>query len=175
MKLITISVLLLTLTGCTATIIDRDFEAEEAEFIKKNGEAAKDPFFAPSTPDNVLAAKDDGVIITVFKKAQSTQEHLKLQDWQAVLRNDNKYPVCVITFWKLMDFALVTDYADFTLVPALTTVTNYAELKQQIWDISGTRFSLPPSGYIEKMIVRSPKPGVKRGYECVFESDVVEM
>ena len=166
-----ILVLALLATGCaTNKIVDRDFEKEEKAFIKQHGEKAKDPMFSPATPDLIKAGEEDRVRITLYKGTSTvTQDHLELQNWYAIVKNYGSESKCVGVHWKLMDFEMITDYPDFTLLKPGQEIKNYATFKQQLWNLDGTRFALPPSGYIEKMIVVDPDN--KKG--CVFNSDTV--
>jgi hypothetical protein len=176
MKKLVIVSLMLSVVGC-ATVIDRDFEAEERAYIKKYGEmAAKDPLYQASTPEHVLAADEDGVRVSIHKGVtEIIYRGMPLQEWYAVLVNDNDYPVCVQTQWKLMDFELVTDYPEAILVQANTSIPNYAKLKQTIWNIDGTEFALPPSGYVQSLGVREPKQGGKAGEECMFYDEMEDI
>ena len=158
-------------TGCATTkIVDRDFEKEEKEFIKKNGVAAKDPQFSPATPDLIKAGEEDDVRVTLYKGTSTkTKDNIELQNWYAIVKTYGSDPKCVGIHWKLMDFEMITDYPDFTLLKPKQEIKNYATFKQQVWSLDGTRFALPPSGYIEKMIVVDPDE--KKG--CVFNSETV--
>lgn len=173
MKKVLLSCIILGMTGC-ATVVDRDFEKEEAEFIKAHGKPADDPFYAPSTPDDVLAGKEDGVRITLHKIRPTVREGLSLQNWTAVLTNTNDEPKCVATIWKLMDFEMETPYPESTYIGANEQKIDYAFMRQVVWDIEGTKFALPPSGYIEKLFVVDPKKDAKPGEECLFEPEVQE-
>ncbi|MEM2159433.1 MAG: hypothetical protein QXN55_00575 [Candidatus Nitrosotenuis sp.] len=180
-KLLLILPFLLILVSCAHTVVDRDFEKEEAEYIKKYGVAAKDPFYAPPTPDHIMAGEKDDVRITIHKGTptmhdSNDSEHSKieLQNWFAVLTNDSEKPVCVMTEWKLMDFELISDYPGFVYMSPNSQIVTYAHLKQQVWNIDGTKFALPPSGYVEDMIIRDPVKKAKVGDECVFDDDDVE-
>lgn len=175
MKILYVLLLLTTLVGCTPTIVERNFEAEEAAYIKKHGIAAKDPFYAPATPDYVVAGSEDHVLVTLFKDVPENYRGMQLQTWQASVFNHNDYPVCVLVQWKLMDFEMFSDYSDFTLIPANQQLLHFATMKQQIWNLDGTEFALPPSGYIHSLVVKEPNKNVKRGQECVFESEVEEI
>lgn len=180
-KLFLILPVLMTFIGCTPNIKDRDFEKEEAEFIKTHGVAAKDPFYAPPTPDHIMAGEKDDVRITIHKGSPTLHDandvdhnKIELQNWYAVLTNDGKKPVCVMTEWKLMDFEMISDYPGFVYMSPHSQIITYAHLRQQIWNIDGTKFALPPSGYVEDMDIREPNKKAKSGDECVFEDDDIE-
>ena len=129
-KLLLISCLLLV--GC-ATVVDRDFEKEEADFIKKYGEAAKkDPFYSPDTAADVIAAHSDGIRVTVHKSSPIKADSLKLQKWVVILTNETDKAQCVSVFWKLMDFELINDHAESLLVQPKQQLLNYATLIQKI-------------------------------------------
>lgn len=174
MKTVILLSMLLGVVGCASTIVDRNFEAEEREYIKQHAEAAKDPLYAAPTADTIVAGNTDQVSVTLYKATPDKHEHLELQKWKATITNHNDYPVCVLVHWKLMDFEMISDYPDFTYVNSNSALTNYATMKQQIWNLDGTKFALPPSGYIDTMVVREPNTNTKRGLECVFEDTVHE-
>lgn len=163
----------LSLIGC-ATVVDRDFEKEEQDFIKQHGQAAKDPFFAPATPNDVIGANEDNIRVTIHKSKSDKVNGLELQNWKAVLTNDSEEDKCVAVLWKLMDFQLVTHYPEFLYLTPHQQILDYAELKQQIWNMDGTKFALPPSGYIQQMVIKEPNIKNKLGEECVFENEKVE-
>jgi len=94
------------LAGCTPVIIDRDFQKEEAQFIKKYGELAKDPLYAPSTESVIKLAEEDGIEITLYKEQPDLYEGMLLDNWVAVLKNKTSENLCVLTLWKLMDFQM---------------------------------------------------------------------
>lgn len=162
----------LILSGC-ASVQDRDFEAEEKAFIKAHGSAAlADPMYAPPTAPDVFAGKTDGVTITIHKiKSTITEDKIELQNWNAVLTNTSKEDVCVATIWKLMDFELVTQYPELTYMHAGDSLQEYAVLKQQIWNMEGTRFALPPSGYVQELIVKPAKDTKIQSEKCEFENE----
>ena len=115
-RLLTALCVLTLLSGCAATVVDRDFAKEERDFIKQHGEkAAKDPFYAPETPPHVVGANYKHVIVLLNRERDIKRDGMDLQKWSATLHNNNDYPVCVITLWKLMDFNLSSDYPDFIL------------------------------------------------------------
>lgn len=171
-KLLIIGCLLLV--GC-ATVVDRDFEKEEADFIKQYGEAAKkDPFYAPSTPNDVMAAHSSGIRVVVHKSKSIRADKLELQRWSVILTNETDKAQCVSVFWKLMDFELINDRAESLLVQPKQQLLNYATLIQKIWNIDGTRFALPPSGYIERLEVHPPNPLSRKGDECLIEDNIID-
>lgn len=169
-----IVIVMLMLTGCTATIVDRDFEKEEKDFIKKHGVEAKDPLYAPATPEYVLAGYSEHVLVSLYKGPSEKQDKIELQVWNATAVNHNDKPVCLMVHWKLMDFSLVTDYGDFTYLKPEQQILKYATMKQQVWNLDGTQFALPPSGYIDNMIIKEPIKDAKPGYECEFDTIVHE-
>ena len=167
-----ILIVCLSLIGCAT--VDRDFEKEEQEFIKLHGVRAKDPFYAPDTPNDVLAGKKDGVRVTVHKGRPTKSEGFELQQWFAVLTNDSEEDKCIAVLWKLMDFELVTNFPEFIYLTPHQQIVNYASLKQQVWNMDGTKFALPPSGYIEQLDVRDPNLKNKPGQECIFEDEDID-
>lgn len=169
------AIVLAMLAGCTPVIIDRDFEKEEAEFIKKYGELAKDPLYAPSTESVIKLAEEDGIEITLYKEQPDIYEGMLLDNWVAVLKNKTSENLCVLTLWKLMDFQMETDYADFSYIPANATIYGYAKFKQQIWSLDGTTFALPPSGYIDTLIVKEPNYDKPSSERCLFEDEPYEL
>ena len=115
--------------------------------------------------------KEDGVKIIIYKgQSTITQDKLELQNWYAILKNDNKEPKCVAVSWRLMDFEMLTDYPEMISLKPGEEILNYAVFKQRIWNLDGTRFALPPSGYVGNMIVVDPDP--KTG--CTFTSKTVD-
>jgi hypothetical protein len=161
------------LTGCF-TVVDRDFEAEEREYIKQHAAAAKDPLYGAPTPDTVVAATEDGVSVLMYKAAPEKRSGMDLQVWRSSIYNKNDYPVCVMVQWKLMDFEMISDYPDFSFIDAKSTMVNYATMRQQIWNLDGTAFALPPSGYVEKLIIREPNMNAKNKERCTFNDEEVE-
>jgi hypothetical protein len=170
-----IMIVSMLLTGCTHTVIDRDFDKEEAQFIKEHGEkAAKDPNFSPATPDNVVVAEEHDVKVSIHKVRPTIRNKLELQNWSAVITNNNEESKCAAVMWKLMDFELETNYPDFLYLQPKQQVVNYAKMKQVLWNIEGTEFALPPSGYVKEMLVVDPNKDAKKGEECVFESEIID-
>ena len=165
---------LLLLNGCTPTIIDRDFEKEEAAYIKEYGIATKDPLYAPQTSNYIFAGNKDNVFVSMYKDIPDNYKGIKLQKWKATIVNHNDYPICAVIHWKLMDFELVSEYPDFIYLAPQQQVYKFAEMKQQIWNIDGTEFSLPPSGYIEDIILKHPTKNSKLGSECSFEDTNID-
>ena len=156
-------------SGC-ATVQDRDFEAEEKQFIKEHGQAALDPLYAPPTASDIFAGKKDGVSITIHKMRSSVKDGIELQNWNAVLTNSSSENVCVATIWKLMDFELTTQYPELTYLHAGDSLTEYAVLKQLMWNIEGTKFTLPPSGYVQELIVKPANQSGDVSKYCEFEN-----
>jgi len=169
------SILFLTV-GCTPNIIDRDFEQEEADYIKKYGEFAKeDPLWASPTEESMFLTRKDGITVTIHKTAPDDDEGIMLQNWQAIVTNHNAEPKCVMIAWKLMDFKITDERTGYTAFKAHEAKIPFVRLKQILWDISGTRFALPPSGYIEYMDVEDK---AEDNPHCEFfelEEDIVEM
>lgn len=161
--------------GCSTSILERDFEKEEQEYIKTHGvKAAQDPLYQSPTSDTVVAGTLDNVIVTLYKSNTETRDNLSLQVWSASIFNHNNSAVCVAVIWKLMDFDLITDYPDFVFIEKNSSIFRYATMRQTIWDLSGTKFALPPSGYIKNMIVKTPSKNAKNGEECIFNEDTIE-
>lgn len=160
------------IVGCTPTIVDRDFEKEEREYIKKYGEpAAKDPLYAAPTDKVVFAGEEDGIRITLARGADdklSTEGGL--QNWYAVAYNSNKEPKCFAVSWKLMDFELITDNITFVYLKPNETKYDYARFKQKVWDLDGISLVLPPSGYIDGILVKDP---TEKG-DCEFITETIE-
>lgn len=164
----------LLITGCTPIIVDRDFEQEEKQYIEKYGLKAKmDPFYAEPTDNNVVAGNSDNIIITINKDSDIRYHEMDIQKWQASIFNHNDNSVCVYVDWRLMDFELYTDYPGFVFVKSHDQVINFAKMHQKIWDLNGTEFVLPSSGYINNIIVKEPASNNK-GDECTFEESVSE-
>ncbi len=174
MNLLLLLLILLPVVGCTPNIVDRDFEAEESAYIKEHGVAAKDPLYAPATPDTVFAGKENNVFVSMYKDKPEDYKGMKLQIWQATIVNHSDHPICALVHWKLMDFEMFSDYPDFTYLVSQQQILHFAEMRQQIWNIDGTEFALPPSGYIDQLIVKEPIKDAKKGTECSFEDNNIE-
>ena len=161
----------LLLVGCTPVIKDRDFDAEEKNYIKEHGVKANDPLWQSPTSNIIQAAKEDGILITLFRDPDIKEGELDLQQWHAVLSNKTDEAKCIQSSWKLQDFQMYTDYPDFIKVQPYEVVYTYARMTQQIWLMDGIKLILPPSGYVASLDIRDPDD---RG-TCTFETDVVEM
>jgi hypothetical protein len=159
------------LIGCTPNIVDRDFEKEEREYIKLHGELAKkDPLYGAPTPHKVESAREDGVVITLFKGKDVKEGGLQLQQWYAMVRNENDEPKCVNIAWKLMDFQMVTEYAEYIYLKPYEEKTDYAIMKQKVWELDGVRLVLPASGYVAAMDIKEPS----EKNTCEFETEIEE-
>jgi len=171
---------LLLLNACTPNIIDRDFEEEEAEYIRKyKSFAEKDPLWQNPTPDNMFLTKVDDVSVTIHKMRPDDDEGIMLQNWSVIVVNHNDTAKCVNIAWKLQGFKMVSDYPGFRLIQPKESILDYVKLKQTIWSMDGIKFALPPSGYIEQMEVNDPNesPDVENEI-CDFyelDDDIVEM
>lgn len=148
----------LFVVGCTPTIVDRDFEKEERAYIKKYGEPArKDPMYASPSKETVFAGDEDNVRITLAKGNDTILKNGDhLQNWYAVVFNNNMKAKCVAVNWKLMDFELITDDVTFVYLKPHQTKMDYAKFKQKVWDLDGISLVLPPSGYVDKIVVKDP-------------------
>lgn len=175
-RLLVISFLIALSVGCTPNIVDRDFEQEELDYIKKYGEIAKnDPLWAAPTEESIFLTRKDGISVTIHKQAPDDKEGIMLQNWSAIVTNHTEVDKCVMIAWKLMDFQIVEEHSGYTVVFAKEYILDYVKLKQLLWDISGTRFALPPSGYIDYMDVEDR---AEDNPNCEFfelEEDIVEM
>ena len=157
-------------TGCAETIKDRDFEAEERAYIKQYGEnAKKDPQYQAPTKPDMMIGKEDKIYVMAIRKPNVRREHLDLQKWDIVVNNHNTGAKCVKFAWKLMDFELISNYPEWTYVKP-DQIVKYGEMNQTVWDMSGTKFALPPSGYIDKMVVLDPTPK----NDCDYQPKTVE-
>lgn len=174
-KILCLLIVTMVMVGCAHKVIDRDFEKEEQDYIKQYGKAANDPLWQAPTANDLLAGEEDGVRITIHKGASDqTKDDILLQNWYAVLTNDNDKPKCVNVAWKLMDFELITESPDYLFVKGHETKISYAHLKQKVWEMDGIRLALPASGYIQAMDVVSPKKDAKPGQECDFVDEKVK-
>jgi len=159
------------LVACTPNIVDRDFEKEEREYIKVHGELAKkDPLYGAPTSHKVESAREDGVVITLFKGKDVKEGGLDLQQWHAMVRNENDEPKCVNIAWRLMDFQMITEYAEYIYLKPYEEKVDYALMKQKVWELDGVRLVLPASGYVAAMDVREPS----EKNNCVYETEIIE-
>lgn len=171
--------LLLFLNACTPNIVDRDFEEEEAEYIRKYKEFAKnDPLWQAPTPDDMFLTTVDNVSVSVHKLLPDDNSGIMLQNWKVVVTNHNNTSKCVNIAWKLQGFNMVNENPGFVFFKRNQSKGDYARLKQTIWNMDGIRIALPPSGYIHDMEVKNPKENPNFKDEvCDFyesEDDIIE-
>lgn len=180
MKRLLIPLALLLLNACTPNIIDRDFEEEEAEYIRKHKEFAKnDPLWQAPTPDNMFLTRVDDVSVTIHKLPPDDKSGIMLQNWTVVVTNHNKISKCVNIAWKLQGFDMINDNPGFQLFERNEAKLDYVRLRQTIWNMDGIRIALPPSGYIQQMEVKdiNENPDVEMEV-CDFyelDEDIEEM
>ena len=155
-KLILIATL--AMTGCaTQQIVDRDFDKEEIEYVKKHGiEAAKDPLWQePSNPFGVLVDQD-GIRVTAYRSADANDGVDKLQVWYVDVQNTTSDAQCVALNWKLQDFQLESNYETFIYIKPNLVLEKVATLTQKVWVLDGLKLVLPPSGYIDGVVIKDP-------------------
>ena len=160
MKKLMIAVSLVLTTGCTAfTVVDRDFEKEEADYIRKYGvPAASDPLYAAPTGTVIEAANEDGVKVSLARGIDDIHPQTgdRLQSWYGTIYNSNDEPKCVAIQWQLMDFDLIADHSTYIYLKPKETLMDYAKFKQKFWDLDGVTLVLPPSGKIGAILVADP-------------------
>ena len=162
--------ILLLLAGCAPTVVNRDFEKEKTDYIKKYGLKATDPLWqAPSNKVGIAGQKDD-VMVVAYRDNDIHDGGMELQQWKVFVKNNNDEPKCVQTFWQTQDFEMYTSYPDFLKIAPKTTVQNYARLTQQIWLLDGIKMALPPSAYVARLVVEDPND---KG-TCDFANQKVE-
>lgn len=166
-KLILIAALVMT--GCaTQQIVDRDFDKEEIDYVKKHGvPAEKDPLWqAPSEPFGVLV-NQDGIRVTAYRSADTNDGVNNLQVWNIDVQNTTSDAQCIALNWKLQDFQLESNYETFIYVQPKQLLEKVATLTQKVWQIADMKVVLPPSGYIDGVVIKDP---TDKG-DCDFAAD----
>lgn len=162
------------LVGCTPIIKERDIEKEEMEYIKAHGKPVDEQ--VKLTSPHIFAKKEDGIRITVHRMQNSIKDGLDIQNWYAVVTNENKVGKCFATKWHLMDFEVMEEPHNLTYIGPNESIPRYVHLRQNTWNLGGVRFALEPSGYVDGLYVIDPPKGQSEvtGSECVIEPNVVD-
>ncbi len=167
----------LLLGGCATTrmveeheIVDHD--PGQTAYDQQEGSTQAEP-----TPDHVVVADKDGILIDVNKiEPIYLEEHkVDLQQWEVLASNMNRKDKCVGVIWRLMDFRFESNHPTDVLIPAHQGVI-LGHMIQTTMVIDGVTVAPDPSGYIQAMRIKNPRDDAIEGEECLYlvdEDDVV--
>lgn len=150
-KLITILSIFIFVNGCAPIVIDFDSSKIEREKATKIKQAQNK---SNPTPDYVKIIEEDDIVVEVIKlKPTKGPQNIELQDWSISAINNADVPKCVLIGWKLQDFELVSELPNDFLIKEHSTI-KVGHAKQTIWSFDDVAIALPPSGYVDSILVR---------------------